>query len=57
MKDKIYKVSKVFCVLVMIANVLVLYLKALNGESITVQLIGIPLLFVAYKLICFSEKK
>lgn len=53
----IYKIAKVFCGLVMILNLLVLYLKALNGESILPQLIGIPLLFVDYKLICFSEKK
>lgn len=53
----ISKIMKALCYLTMAVNVLVMYLKSLDGESITVPLIGILLLFVAYKLICFSERK
>lgn len=53
----INKILKVLCYLTMAVDVLVMYLQLLNGDSIIVTLIGIPLLFVAYKLICFCEKK
>ena len=53
----ISKILKVLCYLTMAVNLLVMYLKILDGYSILPQLIGIPLLFVAYKLIVFGEKK
>ena len=54
---KLSKLMKVLCYLTMAVNLLVMYLKILDGYSIIPQLIGVPLLCVAYKLICFCEGK